>query len=261
MKLLVGLFASISIIGLMHNSALAADLPETMSPLPTPVIEPAKVSGWYLRGDVGYKIYKAPRASFGQRAFFKEEQDPTGFNGVGLGYRFNENFRTDITLDYEWPSRFSGEAECFLPCVGGSSVETAKLDVWTVLWNAYAELGNFNGLTPYVGAGVGGSYVRSRGVRYVNADGNRGHYKGAGKWNLSWALMAGAGYELSPKWTLDAGYRYLNIGDGRTKKITAGETARIEYKDLQAHEFRVGLRYSFNETSQNYASQPLVTTY
>ena len=44
------------------GAALAADMPETpYTPAPTPY---EFGSGWYLRGDVGYKIYGTPHVHF-----------------------------------------------------------------------------------------------------------------------------------------------------------------------------------------------------
>ncbi len=72
------------------------------------------------------------------------------------------------------------------------------------------------------------------------------HYDGDGKWNFAWALSAGASYAINPQWSLDVGYRYLNLGDAQSGKIenAAGETTHIDYKDIDAHEVRVGLRYN-----------------
>ncbi|MBG6208615.1 opacity protein-like surface antigen [Labrenzia sp. EL_126] len=222
--------------------------------LPTPVIEhipevPA-VGGWYLRGDIGYKIYQAPDIKYGTLDFFDEEMDGTFMIGAGVGYKFSDHLRADFTIDYEFPTEVSAKADCTGTCgTPFYSVEKADIDVWTFMVNGYIDIATWNRFTPYVGAGIGASYVSTSDINFRNPDGSTGTYESDGKWNFAWALMAGAAYDITPNLALDGGYRYLNIGDAHSKSFTtAGQTARIEYEDLSAHEFRLGARYTFNST-------------
>lgn len=227
--------------------ARAADLIEYIPPP-----EPIPFGGWYLRGDIGVKIYHPPQAKFfsnGSGEFRNEHLDSTFVVGAGVGYRWNEWFRTDLTADYELKAGFRGEALCPNPCGGlgadGWSRESADIDVWTMMVNAYFDIGTWHGVTPYVGAGIGTSYVRTSNVKFYNPNGTTGSYDGAGKWNLAWALMAGASYELSPNMTLDGGYQFRSLGKAHSGKVT-GFSERIKYEDIYAHEMRLGLRYNFN---------------
>ncbi|GAB4534211.1 MAG: porin family protein [Roseibium sp.] len=228
----------------LSTAGFAADLP-------TPVIEhvpqiPA-VGGWYLRGDIGYKIYSTPDLKYGTLDFYDEKMDGTFMIGAGVGYKFNSHFRTDFTIDYEFPAEVSAKAPCGL-CGRDYSIEKADIDVWTFMLNGYVDIGTWNRITPYVGAGIGASYVTTSDIRYDNGSGGgTGTYEGDSKWNFAWALMAGASYDITPNLALDGGYRYLNIGDAHSAKFaTGGQNTRIEYKDLSAHEFRLGARYTFN---------------
>src|SRR5690348_9624737 len=101
-------------------------------------------SGWYLRGDIGYKIYGKPDAHFdvaGYGNMIDESLSNTGVAGVGFGYQWNEWFRTDVTLDYEWPGHFHGQLHCPSPCTAAPdpeySDEFADITAWTTLINAY----------------------------------------------------------------------------------------------------------------------------
>ncbi|WP_298961024.1 outer membrane protein [uncultured Roseibium sp.] len=240
-------FKRLSLAGfavVLSSAGYAADLP-------TPVIEhipaaPAPaVGGFYLRGDIGYKIYNAPDIKYGTLDFFDEDMDGTFMLGGGVGYKFNNHFRTDLTLDYEFPAEVKSKAPCF-GCSPDYSIEKADIDVWTVMLNGYVDIGTWNKITPYVGAGIGASYVTTSDIRFQNPNGASGTYEGDSKWNFAWALMAGASYDITPNLALDGGYRYLNIGDAHSAKFsTGGQNARIEYEDLSAHEFRLGARYTF----------------
>lgn len=233
--------------------------------LPAPVIEhvpevPVATGGWYLRGDIGYKIYQDPDVGFGGQNFTNESMDDTAVIGVGVGYKFNDYFRSDLTVDYEFASEFNSRTVCG-GCVGGISYDSADISVWTVLLNAYVDLGTWNNFTPYVGGGVGASYITVGGV---TSDVGTGvvQYGGDQTWQFSWALMAGASYAFNPNLSLDAGYRYLNIGDARSDILTTGGvTDRVRYDDLQAHEFRVGLRYTFDSAPAYIPAEPIYSKF
>lgn len=230
----------------------AADLPEP------PLLEPSAPvefgSAWYLRGDVGYKKYQNPDVSFKGYKYKGEDLNDTAVIGGGVGYKFNSWLRADVTVDYEFKSKFHGDLVCYFnngPCPGnqthkaGYSQEEAKIDAITPLVNVYADLGTWNGITPYVGAGIGASYLKVTDYKYKNPNGSRGDQPGNGVWDFSWALMAGLGYHVTDNLIIDTGYRYLNLGDAKSGKATGfGKGAkRIKFDDLEAHEVRVGFRY------------------
>lgn len=222
-------------------SAMASDMPAI--PIPEPLPLPA--GGWYLRGDIGYKFYQDPDGYYdlaGYEDMFSTSINDTGLIGAGVGYRFNDYFRMDATIDYEFGSRISGTLPC-PACAAGGSTESADIAAWTGLINGYAELGNFNGFSPYLGAGIGWSLLQTSDAKSSSP----GSYSGDDTWNFAWALMAGVGYEMSDQLTVDVGYRYLDLGDARTK-APAGTPGSgvIEWNDIAAHEIRVGMRYTFN---------------
>ena len=264
MKYFSNLLSLTAAVLVSSGAAYAADLPAPIF-VEEPELPHVEMSGgWYLRGDIGYKIYQNPKARFSHIEFNDEELEPTGVVGVGVGYRVNDFVRTDVTLDYEWDADFTAKADCIGPCGGISdpSDEFATLDVWTVLWNAYADLGYYNGFTPYVGAGIGASYVNVKSVRAINANGTRVKYPKGQWWNFSWALMAGTSYEIDEHWKVDAGYRYLNIGAVETRSFASnGKFSGIKYDELAAHEVRVGLRYEFGGSSGGGYDAPVLTKY
>ncbi|WP_053239852.1 outer membrane protein [Pleomorphomonas koreensis] len=249
----------------LSGAVRAADMPVEYPPIieaPEPMPLPA-IGGWYLRGDIGYKYYQAPKGSVGNVNFgggqyatgghdqmIKEKMLGAADFGVGAGYKFNDYLRTDLTLDYETPAKFRGSLWCQTSCGSGNYYDTerVKISAWSALANVYADLGNFHGIVPYVGAGAGASYLRTSSVETSNKDASGPNPKGDGKWNFAWALMAGVEYPINDQLSLDLGYRYLNLGDARTGYVDdgAGNSTHMNYKDITAHEVRVGLRYYLN---------------
>jgi opacity protein-like surface antigen len=59
--------------------------------------------------------------------------------------------------------------------------------------------------------------------------------------------MAGVGWQVSERVTLDFGYRYLDMGKAESGHIdNAGFwNPKVRLDDLTAHEFKVGLRFAF----------------
>ena len=262
----------------LSGVARAADMPVEYPPIieapePMPL---AAAGGWYLRGDIGYKFYQAPKGSLGNRRWGGYDNGSGSVDtwpytvgnrdqminekmlgaldiGVGAGYKFNDYLRSDVVFDYETPAKFKGSIWCqdASSCSGGSykDGEHVKIEAYSALANVYADLGNFHGVIPYIGGGIGASYLRTSDVGGAAKDANTGkNPDGAGKWNFAWALMAGVEYPISDSLSLDLGYRYLNLGDAKSGYVTDGEgvSTRMDYKDITAHEVRVGLRYYLN---------------
>jgi opacity protein-like surface antigen len=264
----------------LSGVARAADMPVEYPPIieapePMPL---AAVGGWYLRGDIGYKLYQKPKGSLGNPRWGGYDDGnnnggvpdtwpyTTGGHdqmvnekmlgaldiGVGAGYKFNDYLRSDVVFDYETPAKFKGSIWCqSLACGSGGYLdgERVKIEAYSALANVYADLGNFHGVIPYIGGGIGASYLRTSDVEGAAKDANTGkNPEGAGKWNFAWALMAGVEYPISDSLSLDLGYRYLNLGDAKSGYVTDGQgvSTRMDYKDITAHEVRVGLRYYLN---------------
>jgi opacity protein-like surface antigen len=100
----------------------------------------------------------------------------------------------------------------------------------SVMANAYFDYLTCTPWTPYVGAGMG--------VSYLKAD-----YGDFGKsvYNLAWQAMAGVTYDLTSHWTLDLGYRYADLGRVR-KNLGDGFKIKTSARD---HEIMFGARYEF----------------
>ena len=90
-----------------------------------------------------------------------------------------------------------------------------------MLANVYADLGTWWCITPFIGAGIGGAYntisnFHDIGVRF----GANNFAETASKWNMAWALHAGLAYKVTPNFTVELAYRYLDLGNAETGSLT-----------------------------------------
>ena len=95
--------------------------------------------------------------------------------------------------------------------------------------NAYFDYLTCTPWTPYVGAGLGVSYLKA----------DFGHVAKS-VYNLGWQVMGGVTYDINSNWTLDLGYRYADLG--RVRKSYEGTVAKVAARD---HEILFGVRYEF----------------
>ena len=247
------IFGGIALV--LPVGAIAADVPEPPPFVyPPPVQEP---SNFYLRLDFGYKDYVPPNASIdwpgggfdvpGDGEFINENIGNSWVAGIGIGWDPAGFFRADITFDYEWPGYFEGYLLCPPACTADPdpeySYETANIFAETLLLNGYLDFNSSGGqVTPYVGGGVGVARLTTRNVAFENPDGSTGTWTGASTWNFAWALTTGLAIDVAPRWAVDINYRYVHLGTAMAYTTLNGNTPII-YDNINAHEFRGGLRY------------------
>lgn len=128
--------------------------------------------GLYLRADAGWSFLE----------WAGGDDDSAFAAGGGVGYRFNDNMRADVRLDY----------------AGQYSVAPgADMSVSTVLGNLYFDIPTDTAFTPYVGAGAGYGWVSNDNDK--DKDG------------IAYGLMAGVGVDLTDSIALDVGYRFRDV--------------------------------------------------
>ena len=227
-------------------------------------------SNWYLRGDIGVSFEPAPTVSLTPTlaALAGDPDIPRGVAtwgggdatnvtaGLGFGHRFNDYLRFDATWDY-WAGPSARRTTAFLCgdligdpgglCYGAANTSRHAN---TFLANAYVDLGNWSGLTPYAGGGVGASVVSTLTSLGYSQSPLAPPVNFAGPWSgainttdtgLAWALMGGLSYQLTPSILFDLGYRYLDGGVSRTSSDLATGTA--VKRNVVSQQVRVGVRY------------------
>jgi opacity protein-like surface antigen len=166
------LFKSLLLAGVVAMPlSVAAQAADIAPDVPTEV--QTSQYGIYLRGDIGWSFLEWSGGA----------DDDAFVAGGGIGYQFNDMFRTDVTAD--WTGNYD--------IAPGAQISTT-----TLLGNAYLDWANDSMFTPYVGAGVGYGWVNGKGTA-ADDDG------------LALGAAAGVAVDLTNNLAVDVGYRYRNI--------------------------------------------------
>jgi opacity protein-like surface antigen len=260
---------------LISSVAFAADMPiAAPPPMYAPPAPPADFGGWYLRGDIGFSNQRVDRLNNVLDANNTSSVQNLSFNnagifGLGAGYRFNSWFRADVTGEYRGNSQFFGTDRITYPGGVGTDTYHATKNEWVVLANAYVDLGTWWCITPFVGAGIGTARVAINGFTDQGiANNGAGALPGlafgdnVAKWNFAWAAHAGLAYKVSPAFTVELAYRYLDMGDGLTGDLkTFDGTNAINnpttFKHITSQDLKLGVRWNLD--SPPVYPAPLVT--
>ena len=259
---------------LLSSAAFAADMaiappPQMYAP---PVVE--DFGGWYLRGDIGFSNQRVERLNNILDSTVTTSAQSLGFNtagifGLGVGYKVNNWFRADVTGEYRGNSQFFGTDRLTFPGGFGTDTYHATKSEWVVLANAYVDLGTWWYITPFIGAGVGGARV---GIANFTDQGIANNGAGAlpglvfgdnlSKWNLAWAIHAGLAYKVSPNFTVELAYRYLDMGDGLTGDLRAFDGANnvvnpTTFKNITSHDLKLGVRWNLDSSEPVEAPPPV----
>lgn len=256
------LVSAIAVAGTYH-AAQAADL-DFEDP---PVLRGGHVvahSGLYIRGDIG--VSAAGDVSFNTTNIpagsdlhtVSEGLSGGAFVGVGVGYRYNAHLRGDITVEYRAGFDLSAVDQYTCDATSGCTPTIQRNNFYdgnvssiVAMANAYIDLGHYHGFTPYVGGGIGITRNTISDLR----DWDTSQYGGGGwggtksKYDLAWALMAGVGYEVNERLTLEAGYRYLNLGDAESGTVCSSSCGNWNavVEDMDFHDFRLGMRWNLQQ--------------
>jgi opacity protein-like surface antigen len=265
-------------VSILSSTAFAADMPI----MPPPAFGPPIVDfgGWYLRGDIGFSnqsvknIRKSDPAAYSQIDSLSQTTsfDTGGIFDVGVGYRFNNWFRADVTAQYRGKSNFKG-TDAFhafqygFPYNGVDNYSASKSEL-LFLANGYVDLGTWWCVTPFIGAGIGASRVSISGLTdngavnlfvdntvtpAVPIYGTYPSYATAAngsKWNFAWAAHAGLAYQVTPNVTLELAYSYVDLGSGTTGVISsytgfaAGNV--FKFNDITSHDVKLGVRWNLD---------------
>lgn len=235
-------------------------------------------------------IYIAPKISYGltqmrgvdhvgtmgdsvDHYIIGNDTDHTIGGAFAIGYDFNKQFNVPIRTELEYSIYSKAKAEkqyatgAFIP--GEILKDNQTYRIQTLLLNAYWDINTDTKFTPYLGVSLGMAFVKTGfgrshhnilnpsdpvfndpNVEWEEPD----TYKDWGKktvTNFAWGLSAGVGYDITDNWTIDLGYRFLNLGKVKTgiSSLTNDDgvlnTGYTKTNHLYQHQFTLGVRYTF----------------
>ncbi len=220
--------AAVLALAVSGGTALAADLP----PPPPPPVEVVSSddSCFYVSVGGSYVTHERPRvykntAGFGGQPNAEgERHGDTGSIDAGIGCRVADGLRLEFTGSYQFESD--------LTSTNGLNADYAN---FTGMFNAWWDIANIGGFTPYVGGGVGFAVHQIDSTAPVGSTGDRTDT------TLAWQVGAGVGIDVTDNLTVDIGYRFKDLGLAQSAGVSP-----FYIDDNFSHEFRIGLRYDFN---------------
>ncbi len=238
------------------SAALAAD--KAATPVKTgirvPVLEEDYSSGYYVKAEGLYQF--GAQGAFGYNAangasypYSGNRFDSAFGAAVGAGLRY-QRLRADLTVEARGGGAYSGVA-----VLNGAAVsrESFSFGAQSLMLNVAVDLATFGGFTPYVSAGAGVSRVEMFGYRSQNlASGavSAGDVFNGARYGFSYALGAGLSYAVSPRTSLDLGYRMTHLGAYNLSDSAGssgfGTPGQLATPNLVVHDVRLGLRYMFD---------------
>ncbi|MDR3363248.1 MAG: outer membrane beta-barrel protein [Desulfovibrio sp.] len=112
----------------------------------------------------------------------------------------------------------------------------------TLFANLFWDFHNDTPFTPYIGAGLGAAF-KYIGYDFTTRDGDK--FSANDRFtDFAWNVGAGVAYNLNEQFTVDAAYRFVNMGYDEVKARSGGQTYKVGNSPYN-NEFMLGLRFAF----------------
>lgn len=193
----------------------------------------------YVEGEVGESFIKMESGGFNTAG----PHDNTGDDRVNrtipavhVGAKFFNVVRGDIGFHYRGKSDFTTNS--FAPPVPTYFYQTEVKDVCSLMFSVFAEPFTFKNFTPYVGAGIGNTWMRVKTDDTVVAG-------SSSETKFTWQVEAGIQYAFTDNLSVRAGYRYVDMGKFDIPLSDGFNPLGNLTGRLTAHEVMVAFRYTF----------------
>lgn len=253
----------------MSGAASAADLGDLRGSVKDdgyvePMPQIARTGSCYFRADAGYSWTSGPEIEWAQVdpgtlnyltsnvSTLGAENGWFGEVGGGCATAVSRGFRGELMLGLRGDRQIDGQpVTAWFDPGGGTPTADDPLHTsvksYTMMLNIYKDFSTFGRITPYVGAGIGAAYHEMDEVYFTGNPSLVNRIAGNSDLSLAWSLMAGVGYKITERASLDIGYRYIDLGSIDSGRVDSGGNVHsaVHVDDLASHEVKVGLRYSF----------------
>jgi opacity protein-like surface antigen len=176
--------------------------------------------------------------------------------GVGIGWQRNHWLRFDLTGEYRGDALFVAQ-DSYTFGGGGTNEYQADIRSWLGLANAYIDMGNWCGFTPFIGAGIGFATLTVDGIKDVNeAVGSIGYGVSKTNTNFAYAFHAGVAYDVTPQTVIDLSYRYSDLGTAQSGRVTTFDgndtISGVHIKNVTSNDLMFGVRYKLQREAVVY---------
>ena len=176
---------------------------------------------------------------------------PAGTSGIfggAVGLRLNEIARTDLSVDYLTSATINGQNGANPP-----TTLSSRFNSLVVLANGYLDFPEFprgvlGPFIPYVGGGLGFAQNSLGAISGTTDAAGTYTLSGRNRTTFAYAFGLGVSYPVAPRFTIDFGYRFFDLGDletgtslvqkGATVQVTGARSDGISVQTVIA-----GLRY------------------
>lgn len=190
----------------------------------------------YVEGDFGGSFLGFGSGGYNTAGSFPNtgsDSDGRALLGLAVGGKFLNMVRADLSFVYR--PEFDVTTNSFEPPVPTVFYNT-DVQTESLLFSVYFEPFTFKKITPYIGGGVGCTWI-DLSTYDTEVAGSRDDA------NFTWHAEAGLQYELTDHFGVKVGYRYLDIG--KVDCPLDGGTAGNFTADMNLQEVIFGVRYTF----------------
>ena len=153
---------------------------------------------------------------------------------LALGYDFWRKFQIPFRMELEYGATESVSKTASVKVFRRRFPFRAKIGVQTLLMNAYVDIPNSSGFTPYIGAGAGMAFIDVKGSSMgMSASGHATVPAGQ--------LGLGCSYAFSKNISVDMGYRFVVMRNTDASR----DFIRLDLRRNYMHQAMVGLRVTF----------------
>ena len=166
------------------------------------------------------------------------QSNTVGSFGAAIGMNFAKwgaPIRGEIEYDYR--TDFGYNPNPNFTNAGIPTKSTNALNTQTVLVNAFYDIDTGTKFTPFVGGGLGVAINDTSGTASLLNGSNAVNYSSSNT-SFAWALSGGVNYAIDAHWSVDASYRYIDLG-----KADFGTNTAILSGNVSSNEILAGLRY------------------
>lgn len=203
--------------------------------------------------DANYSSYPTSGSVFGM----SNSQKTLVSGAVAFGWNLEPSLHVPVRTELEYSAqedhKFSSKTAIYFDPY--YLKDTVKLQQQSVMWNTYFDWKNSSKFTPYFAVGVGATRIHAKGV--LSDNDITGQWSGGSydfsttaktDFNFIWSVGVGTSYSITSNLAADLSYKYIDSGKLKLNYITSNGnytgTQESSY-DLRAHNFALGLRYSF----------------